>query len=127
LAARGAARRLRCLLLAQVCCARPSTNGNSNSNAARSNTPTETTTPAVASNEPAGDPNAASHEPSPVALSAGAYVVKRPRNGWIRSLHSLCRTKTHSLQRTRKRPACQRPVARRRALTRTRWRLRPLS
>lgn len=63
-----------CLLTA--CCAKTSTSGgnsnrnNSNANSAQSNSAAEPTPP------PSGD--SASREPSLVALSAGAYIVKRP-------------------------------------------------
>src|SRR2546421_9737857 len=65
------------LFLFLVCCAGPSRNGNSGSNTALSNTATEGTPPAAASPEPSKDQKAR-HEPSLVALSAGAFIVKRP-------------------------------------------------
>ena len=63
-------------------CARTSTNRDSNSNSAQSNRATETTTPANNSNGASGDQTAANREPSLVALSAGAFVVKRPQE-WM--------------------------------------------
>lgn len=69
------------LLLLLVGCAKTGTGGNANSNTAQSNVAAETPAPIASSDSP-GPPNAAIREPSLVALSAGAYVVKRPQE-WM--------------------------------------------
>jgi len=66
------------LLLFVVGCARTSTNNNANGNGAPSNT-AAATTPGGNSSDSTGDQNAAHREPSLVSLSAGALVVKKPR------------------------------------------------
>lgn len=63
-------------LLGLVCCARPNADGNSNSNSANSRGETSSTTSTTLN--PSADQAAAKRELSLVALSAGAYIVKRP-------------------------------------------------
>jgi outer membrane protein OmpA-like peptidoglycan-associated protein len=57
-------------------------NQNSHANSEQANTANETPSPADNSNKSPGDSNAASREPSLVAISAGAFVVKRPQE-WM--------------------------------------------
>jgi outer membrane protein OmpA-like peptidoglycan-associated protein len=65
------------LLLMIVSCTMPK--GNSKGNEPPSSTPLEAISPASTPNEPSGNQNAASGEPSLVALSAGALVVTKPQ------------------------------------------------
>src|SRR5260370_23863590 len=66
------------LLLFVVCCARTSMNSNANGNGASSNA-VAATAPGDNSSNSSGAQNAAHREPSLVSLSAGALIVKKPR------------------------------------------------
>ena len=76
-------------LLFLVCCTRTNTSTNSNGNTAQGDRAAEPTTPTPTSNEGSRDPNAASREPSLVSLSAGAFPVKRPTEGYNSSVSEL--------------------------------------